>query len=253
MASPRERPAGAASQIFGPAFAAEYASLWSQFARRIASGVVRILQRKGVRTGTVVDLGCGPGTLAAHLSARGYQVIGIDRSQPMLSLAQVVAPTARFMAADLRQARLPAADAIVSTFDTLNYLTRAQDLRRLFGRVARALRPGGVFLFDLLTPDELRRNPPEEHLAYRSAVAIVVVEIKRRRRSGRIRHTITTLPRLATGTSRAVEIHEQRVFAPGPVEQWLRAAGFEVRRRPGYPGRFRQAGRTVFVAIRRAS
>jgi SAM-dependent methyltransferase len=251
MPSPRRRPIAAASRLFGPAFAVEYAQLWSPFARRIAPGVVQLLRRGGVATGTVIDLGCGPGTLAAHLGAHGYDVIGIDRSRPMLRLARLTAPAARFRVADLRHVRLPAADAVVSTFDTLNYLNRARDLQRLFHRVARALSPGGVFIFDLLVPAELRVNPAEEDLAYRSTGAIVVVHIERRRRTGRIRHTIGTLPRLAAGARRHTEVHDQRVFAPGPVGKWLRAAAFEATRLPGYPGLPAHPGRVVFLAVRR--
>jgi len=250
MPSPRRRPAVAAAPLFGPAFTLEYARLWTRFAHRIAPGVVRILRRSGVPGGAVIDLGCGPGTLAAHLGAHGYRVIGIDRSRPMLRLARLAAPTARFLAADLGGARLAAADAVVSTFDTLNYFHRARDLQRLFGRVAGALQPGGVFVFDILTPAELL-GPSREDLAYRSARAIVVVRIERRRDAGRIRHTIVTLPRLAAGPPPPMEVHDQRVFAPGAVVRWLRAAGFAPRRLSGYPGVPGQPGRAVFVAVRR--
>jgi SAM-dependent methyltransferase len=179
-------------------------------------------------------------------------VIGIDRSPAMLRLARLTAPAARFRIADLSGARLPAADAVVSTFDSLNYLHRARDLQRLIGRVAGALRPGGVFLFDVLTPDELR-GPAEENLAYRTARSILAIRIERRRGAGRLRHTVVTLPRLGGGLPAPTEVHDQRVYAPGAVMRWLRAAGFAVQRLPGYPGLPGQRGRAVFIATRRVT
>jgi hypothetical protein len=72
------------------------------------------------------------------------------------------------------------------------------------------------------------------------------------RRAGRVRHTIATLPRLSTGAERHTEIHDQRVFVADRVRRWLRTAGFEVRRLPGYPGLRAQPGRVVFLAVRRS-
>ena len=100
----------------------------------------------------VLDLCCGTGLLAAELAARGYRVVGVDASGAMLELAR----ERLGVEADLRQAWLPALpveerfDAVVSTFDGLNYLTPA-DLRLTLASVAGVLRPGGWLVFDLHT------------------------------------------------------------------------------------------------------
>ena len=49
------------------------------------------------------------------------------------------------------------ADAVVSTLDSLNYLTAERDLKETFRHVRRWLKPGGLFLFDVNTPYKLRR------------------------------------------------------------------------------------------------
>ena len=44
------------------------------------------LQAHGIRDGILADLGCGTGDLTLMLTQAGYDVIGIDRSEEMLSV-----------------------------------------------------------------------------------------------------------------------------------------------------------------------
>ncbi len=105
---------------------------------------------EGVRS--VLDLCCGTGLLAGELTARGYDVVGVDASDAMLALARErLGPDVA-----LRQMTLPdltvegVFDAAVCTFDGLNYLNPAE-LRLTMAAVARRLRPGGWLVFDLHT------------------------------------------------------------------------------------------------------
>jgi predicted TPR repeat methyltransferase len=104
----------------------------------------------GVRS--VLDLCCGTGLLAAALVERGYRVVGVDASEAMLAVAR----TRLGAAAELRRATLPdhgvddVVDAVVCTFDGLNYLTPAT-LRLTLTAAARVLRPNGWLVFDLHT------------------------------------------------------------------------------------------------------
>jgi len=104
----------------------------------------------GVRS--VLDLCCGTGLLAGELVARGYRVVGVDASEAMLSLARDRLGSG----VTLRRMTLPdldvegVFDAVVSTFDGLNYLAPHQ-LRETMASVALLLRPGGWLAFDLHT------------------------------------------------------------------------------------------------------
>ena len=177
----------------------------------------------GVRD--VLDLCCGTGLLAAELSSRGYRVVGVDASAPMLDLARErLGP-----GADLRRAWLPALpvderfDAAVSTFDGLNYLTPA-DLRLTFASVAGVLRRGGWLVFDLHTDamlDFTAANPvvAGEQDGNRFVLTSVVDT------GDRVCDTTIEVLESADGDPFA-ETHRQYFHAAGDVVAALATAGF---------------------------
>ncbi len=100
--------------------------------------------------GRVLDVCCGSGDLSAYLAERGFCVTGIDGSAEMLRFAREKAPGAMFLHYDVRSFELPPEfDAAFSTFDSLNHILELAELEQVFANVCRALRPGGLFVFDL--------------------------------------------------------------------------------------------------------
>jgi SAM-dependent methyltransferase len=102
-------------------------------------------------TGTVVDLGCGPGSLAGRLAERlpAARIIGVDADPLLLAMARGRYGTVEFVDADLSGAswldQIPAAvDAAVST-TALHWLTPEQ-LAGVYQALADRIRPGGVFV-----------------------------------------------------------------------------------------------------------
>jgi len=106
---------------------------------------------------TVLDAGCGTGSILLPLAKRGYQVYGIDNSSEMLAVCQEKLfennLSAALMEMDIRQVMLPEKiDAAICLCDTLNYLTEASDLERCLKSIFYVLKPGGSFIFDMRTP-----------------------------------------------------------------------------------------------------
>jgi SAM-dependent methyltransferase len=99
----------------------------------------------------VLDLGCGPGSLATRVLARfpAATVIGVDTDPVLLALARATASTGlQIVDADLRQLdwpeRIPPGpyDAVLST--TALHWLESQSLRAVYAACARLLRPGGI-------------------------------------------------------------------------------------------------------------
>jgi SAM-dependent methyltransferase len=112
-----------------------------------------LLYRRLAPGDRILELCCGSGHLTEELVARGYTVTGVDNSIEMLRYARRRAPAADLVCADVAACPLVGGEfaAAVSTFDSLNHLASADALQSAFACAARALRRGGLFVFDINT------------------------------------------------------------------------------------------------------
>lgn len=128
-----------------------------------ADWLEKLFRKSRIPVRSVLDLACGTGTIACLLAERGYEVVATDASEEMLTQAAGKAALSEgnaplFLLQSMPRLRLvEMVDAVVSTMDSLNYLTREKDIRETFCRVHRWLKPGGQFIFDVNTPYKLRR------------------------------------------------------------------------------------------------
>ena len=121
----------------------------------------QILAKEGLKPRTCVDLACGTGSVTAILAERGYQVTGVDMSEEMLTEATMktmdMENRPMFSCQRLERLRLPrAVDMAVCALDSLDYILDPQDCKEAIRRVYKALNPGGIFIFDVNTPEKLR-------------------------------------------------------------------------------------------------
>ena len=120
-----------------------------------------ILKREGLAPRTVVDMACGTGSVSEILARKGYEVIGVDLSEEMLTEAMMKTMDMEnhpmFSCQNLRDLRLPrAVDMAVCALDSLDYITDPADCEAAIRRAWKVLNPGGIFIFDVNTPEKLR-------------------------------------------------------------------------------------------------
>jgi len=104
------------------------------------------------KNGLVLDLACGTGTMAFLMSKKGYDIIGVDTSEDMLSEAysKDYIKTPLFLKQDMRILDLYGTiDAAYASCDGMNYLLTEDDFLQTLKRIALFLNPGGVFIFDV--------------------------------------------------------------------------------------------------------
>ena len=105
---------------------------------------------------SILDLGCGTGTLTELLARRGYDMIGVDNSQEMLQIAMDKRSRSGldilYLLQDMRSFELyGTVGAVISVCDSINYLLEDEDVVKTFRLVNNYLFPEGVFIFDFNT------------------------------------------------------------------------------------------------------
>jgi len=101
----------------------------------------------------VLDLACGTGTVTRLLSDAGYDMIGVDASADMLAAARSKSGDGGkilYLNQDMTDFELyGTVGAVVSTLDSVNYLTEDGELDKCFSLVHNYLDPDGLFIFDV--------------------------------------------------------------------------------------------------------
>lgn len=128
------------------------------------SFLMDVLQKSDIRDGLVCELGCGTGNVTQRLANAGYDMIGIDNSYDMLTIAREKqydtdepVSTILYLQQDMREFELyGTVRAIVSICDSVNYMQKPEDLVTVFKLVNNYLDPKGLFLFDFNTEYKYR-------------------------------------------------------------------------------------------------
>ena len=122
---------------------------------------MEILRGEGIAPRTVVDLACGTGSVTEILARKGYRVTGVDMSEEMLTEAAMktmdMEQPPMYSCQLLQNLRLPrGVDMAVCALDSLDYILDPADCKEAIRRAYKALNPGGIFIFDVNTPEKLR-------------------------------------------------------------------------------------------------
>jgi len=205
---------------------------FGDLARAAAATVIRLLHARNIRSGLVVELGCGSGIGAQALVQAGYQVLGVDISPAMIRLALSHAPAANFVNGSLWRVILPACAAVTAIGEGINYAfdraTGRQALIRLFRRIFAALAPAGVFVFDFAEPGQIRGGThSSKHMSGTGwAVLVDATEDKERRVLTR---RIVSFRRAGKWYRRTEETHIVRLYPAKELLSDLRRIGFRAR------------------------
>lgn len=187
----------------------------------------------------VLDLGCGTGGMAFLLAEKGYDMVALDSSPEMLSLAaeKNVGNGVLLICRDMRDFELyGTVQAVYSSFDCLNYLVSDGDLEKVFSLVHLYLEPGGVFVFDVNTEYRYKNVFDGRSYVYEPGVEVFAVWCSACGGDGLCAFDIDVFEK-KKGTKLYARTHErmlQRCYSEGEI---LSAAkGFSLVERSGGKG-----------------
>lgn len=118
--------------------------------------IIKIFKEHNLYPKTILDLACGTGIPSLLFAKRGYRIIGVDNSLPMLEVFKEkinkVNYDIKIIHSDIRTFSVSEkVDAVVSLYDSINYLLIEDDLKSCFQCVLNNLNPNGIFTFDMNT------------------------------------------------------------------------------------------------------
>ncbi len=195
------------------------------------SFVMEQLKKEGITDGLLLDLGCGTGKFTRMLSRAGYDMIGVDGSGEMLTVARenTEDSTILYLCQDMRSFELyGTVRAIVCTCDTMNYLLTPQDFVQTLRLVNNYLDPGGIFIFDLNTMYRFREVMGSATIAENGEDASFIWENYFDEESGRNEYDLTLFIRQEDGLfERFFEMHEEQGYFHEQILDFIRQSGME--------------------------
>lgn len=194
--------------------------------------VTAILQRHGITEDLVLDLGCGTGTLTELLAKKGYDMIGVDLSQEMLSCAiekrEASGLPILYLQQDMREFELyGTVKAVVSVCDSLNYLLEEEDVIETFRLVNNYLDPGGIFIFDFNTVYKYRDVIGDTTIAENRADCSFIWENFYHEEERINEYEVTFFVKEGELFRRFEETHYQKGYTAEEMRGFLEEAGLE--------------------------
>jgi SAM-dependent methyltransferase len=142
-----------------------------------AERVLEWIDRYVPEANSLLELGCGTGSILARLPSVG-SLTGVDRSPAMLAVARGKVPGARLIEDDMQAFSFDERfDVVICVFDSLNHLLDFNEWQETFSRVRDHLVDGGLFVFDVNTIGELRRLGEEPPWVFDFPAGLAIVDV----------------------------------------------------------------------------
>jgi SAM-dependent methyltransferase len=194
---------------------------WGDFPRQYVDLVNELLHERSIVQARVLDIACGTGILAICLAESGHIVQGIDSSPEMISIAKsksIGMSNLSFEVQDMARFSVNGKfDLISCTFDSINYILKPDDLKKMLGRVASALYQGGLFIFDSNTKVLYLNHSRRTHKRVVNGQSFI-----HHCRYDAAHNVATTSFSFSDGT---YEVHKQRPYDYDELAPLLEAAG----------------------------
>lgn len=194
-----------------------------------------IRDNEKIRSSLVLDLACGTGKITFALRDMGYDMTGVDLSEDMLSVARDICYESNisdilWLCQPMQEFELyGTVDACVCCLDSLNYLTRYDDLKKCFSLVHNYLIPDGVFVFDINTPYKFENVYGSNAYVLEDECSLVAWQNEYNKKTGICKFYLNIFVQNEDGSyDRFDEIQREKCYSVGRVKKALCDCGFEI-------------------------
>ena len=207
---------------------------WQRFVREA-------WRKYGLTPQSVVDLGCGTGRHTVAFAQDGLHMLGIDRSEHMLAVAQerseqaassiqAAGGSVTLLQQDMREwSAGRAVDGVLCLCDGLNYLLTEKDVQAAIASVHDGLSEGGLFVFDVLTEFQYEKYAEHEPYTYDAEDLAYIWYSEWDQETRIMTHELTMFVQEHPHSDRFLriqEVHRQRAYTQSELTSWLREVGF---------------------------
>jgi Methylase involved in ubiquinone/menaquinone biosynthesis len=216
----------------------DFASVYDMFMDNIdytawSDYIVELLNKYGITDGQILELGCGTGTITELLANKGYEMIGLDNSSEMLSVATDKKSESGhdilYILQDMSEFELHrSVNAIISVCDSMNYILEENDLLKVFKQVNEYLDIDGVFIFDLNTIYKYEKMLGDNTFAENREDGSFIWENFYDEGTQINEYDLTLFIANEDGSyQKSEEVHSQRAYAIWQIKDLLKRVGLE--------------------------
>ncbi|MGG0178584.1 class I SAM-dependent DNA methyltransferase [Gottfriedia acidiceleris] len=202
---------------------------WVQFLKNV-------FQKYEVLQPSILDIGCGTGTLPISLAKLNYSISGVDLSEEMLSVAMAKAEQEKVNIPFFQQNMVELEgfdqlDCVTIFCDSLNYLETEDQVKQTFIKVNESLKDNGLFLFDVHSPYKIEEIFGEETFFIDGAELSLVWSCTQGEYPLSVEHDLVFFMKEENRDlyERFEEYHNQRTFPINMYKSLLNQTGFEVK------------------------
>ena len=218
-----------------------------------------IFKRHNLVGNSVLDLACGTGSISFELAKSGFEVIGVDISDQMLSQAAIKAgancQNPIFICQDMCSLDLyGTVSAAVCTLDGVNHLTSSQSVKKAFECVSLFLERDGLFVFDLNTPYKIANTLGDNSYVYDYDDIYCVWQNGYNAKSKMCRFDLTFFELNGEHYIRSDESFSEHAYTAVQIKKWLDAAGLSLEAvydDLGFEAPLEDSQRLIYVARKR--
>lgn len=196
----------------------------SEFYKKYLRFIKMIIRKHKIHPKKILDVACGTGRLAKMLKNEGFEVTGIDSSPEMVKIAKKRGIKCYLMSMENFKLK-EKFDMIISTYDSVNYLSRTK-LRRFIRNAYFHLSENGVLIFDINSPKKIINKLQKRGTMFFSMVNFDVVWLSEGTDSWISK--IIIYERVKDNLYRKyVEIHREYIHDPSFIFDTLKSVGFK--------------------------